>query len=97
MGSQEVDLLSSWGAPDKTAEAGGKKFHSYKIKGGFGGVLCQGTFIIDAVGIVVNYSVDCSAWDQIRHATQVFFGRRSFSERSSTTSSRLPGKISDKY
>ena len=59
LGWREVDLLSSWGAPDRTTEAGGKKFHSWDIRDGFGRVRCHGTFIINSAGKVVNYSTNC--------------------------------------
>jgi len=59
VGHSETELLASWGAPDKTAQSGGKKFHTWDGRNGAGQIICTRTFVIDASGFVQSFSTNC--------------------------------------
>jgi hypothetical protein len=58
LGHDEAKVLASWGAPDKTAHASGKTFHTWDARNGYGQIICTKTFVIDS-GIIKSYSTNC--------------------------------------
>ena len=55
----ETELLASWGAPDKTARSGGKTFHTWDGRNGYGQIICTKTFVIGTNKLIESYSTDC--------------------------------------
>jgi len=59
IGGNEGNLLANWGAPDRTARAGGKTIYTWHRKNLQGGTVCTQTFVINAGGTIESYSNNC--------------------------------------
>ena len=54
LGSEEHELMSSWGAPDRTIESGDKRIHTWDDRNGYGEIICTKTFTVDSKGIIIS-------------------------------------------
>lgn len=58
MGLTETQLLTSWGAPTRTATSGSKTIHTWERRNGYGQVTCQQTMVVSN-GVVSGHSSNC--------------------------------------
>jgi len=58
VGHPEPELLSVWGAPDKTTTSGTKTIHTWAGRNTYGQIICSKTFVV-ANTRIESYSTDC--------------------------------------
>lgn len=60
IGSPESKLVSNWGAPDRSLKTDdGKEILTWNGRNGYGGIICQKTFVISKAGYIESYSNNC--------------------------------------
>ena len=59
LGHEEHELMSSWGAPDRTIESGNMKIHTWDNKNMQGGVVCTKSFTVKSNGRIYSATTNC--------------------------------------
>jgi len=59
LGSEEHELMSSWGAPDRTIESGDKRIHTWDARNGYGEIICKKTFTVESNGRIYSATTNC--------------------------------------